>query len=81
MGSVAQLHDPEGDRLIRLAESLGEENLSEGERWRLANTLDARRKHEARARSRAAAPMPLTPRQRAPLRRRRSPCGLGERDA
>ena len=49
MGSVAQLHDPEGDRLIRLAESLGEENLSEGERWRLANTLDRRRKLEARA--------------------------------
>ena len=49
MGSVAQLHDPDGDRLIRLAKSLGEENLSEGERWRLANTLDARQKHEARA--------------------------------
>jgi hypothetical protein len=50
MGSVAQLHDPEGDRLIRLAESLGgAENLSEGERWRLANTLDRRRKLEARA--------------------------------
>ena len=48
MGSVA-IHDPEGDRLIRLAESLGEANLSEGERWRLANTLDARRKLEARA--------------------------------
>ena len=49
MGSVAQLHDPEGDRLIRLAESLGEENLSEGERWRLANTLDRRRRLEAKA--------------------------------
>ena len=50
MGSVAHLHDPEGDRLIRLAESLGgAENLSEGERWRLANTLDRRRKLEARA--------------------------------
>jgi hypothetical protein len=49
MGSIAQLHDPEGDRLIRLAESLGEENLSEGERWRLANTRDARRRLEARA--------------------------------
>ena len=24
MGSVAQLHDPDGDRLIRLAKSLGE---------------------------------------------------------
>ena len=46
MGAVA-IHDPEGDRLIRLAESLGEENLSEGERWRLANTLDRRRKLEA----------------------------------
>ena len=50
MGSVAQLYDdPESDRLIRLAESLGEENLSEGERWRLANARDARRKQEARA--------------------------------
>jgi hypothetical protein len=49
MGSVAQLHDPEGDRLIRLAETFGEENLSEGERWRLANTLDRRRKLEAKA--------------------------------
>jgi hypothetical protein len=50
MGSVAHLHDPEGDRLIRLAESLGgAENLSEGERWRLANTLDRRRKLEAKA--------------------------------
>ena len=48
MGAVA-IHDPEGDRLIRLSESLGAENLSEGERWRLANALDARRKHEARA--------------------------------
>jgi hypothetical protein len=48
MGSVA-IHDPEGDRLIRLAESLGAENLSEGERWRLANTLDRRRKLEAKA--------------------------------
>jgi hypothetical protein len=49
MGAVA-IHDPEGDRLIRLAESLGgAENLSEGERWRLANTLDRRRKLEARA--------------------------------
>jgi hypothetical protein len=46
MGAVA-IHDPEGDRLIRLAESLGEANLSEGERWRLANTLDRRRKLEA----------------------------------
>jgi hypothetical protein len=45
MGAVA-IHDPEGDRLIRLAESLGEANLSEGERWRLANTLDRRRKLE-----------------------------------
>jgi hypothetical protein len=49
MGVVAQLHDPEGDRLIRLAETLGEENLSEGERWRLANTRDRRRKLEAQA--------------------------------
>jgi len=41
-------HDPEGDRLIRLAESLGgAENLSEGERWRLANTLERRRMREA----------------------------------
>jgi hypothetical protein len=49
MGAVA-IHDPEGDRLIRLAESLGgAENLSEGERWRLANTLDRRRKLEAKA--------------------------------
>jgi hypothetical protein len=48
MGAVA-IHDPEGDRLIRLAESLGEENLSEGERWRLANTLDRRRRLEAQA--------------------------------
>ena len=49
MGVVAQLHDPEGDKLIRLAETLGEENLSEGERWRLANTRDRRRKLEAKA--------------------------------
>jgi len=49
MGSVAHLHDPEGDRLIRLAEAIGETNLSEGERWRLANTLDKRRQLEARA--------------------------------
>jgi hypothetical protein len=49
MGAVA-IHDPEGDRLIRLAESLGgAENLSEGERWRLANTLDRRRRLEAQA--------------------------------
>jgi hypothetical protein len=49
MGAVV-IHDPEGDRLIRLAESLGgAENLSEGEQWRLANTLDRRRKLEARA--------------------------------
>jgi hypothetical protein len=49
MGAVA-IHDPEGDRLIRLAESLGgAENLSEGERWRLANALDRRRKLEAKA--------------------------------
>src|ERR1700733_1922678 len=44
------IHDPEGDRLIRLAESLGgAENLSAGERWRLANTLDRRRRLEAQA--------------------------------
>jgi hypothetical protein len=49
MGNVTQLYDPEGDRLIRLAETLGEENLSEGEKWRLSNSRDARRKHEARA--------------------------------
>jgi len=49
MGSVA-IHDPEGDRLVRLAESLGgAEFLSEGERWRLQNTLDRRRRLEARA--------------------------------
>jgi hypothetical protein len=49
MGAVA-IHDPEGDRLIRLAESLGgAENLSAGERWRLANTLDRRRRLEAQA--------------------------------
>ena len=48
MGDVAQFHDPEGDRLIRLAERLGgPENLSEGERWRLTNTLDRRRRQEA----------------------------------
>src|ERR1700741_4027266 len=50
MGSVAQLYDPEGDRLIRLAESLGgAENLSAGEQWRLANTGDRRRRLEAQA--------------------------------
>jgi hypothetical protein len=49
MGSVAQLHDPEGDRLVLLAKNIGEENLSEGERWRLQNTLDRRRMLEAKA--------------------------------
>jgi hypothetical protein len=49
MGSVAQLHDPEGDRLVALAQSLGEDKLSAGEKWRLANTHDRRRKHEASA--------------------------------
>jgi hypothetical protein len=49
MGSVAKLYDPDGDRLLRLAEALGEERLSEGERWRLANTRDRRRRLEARA--------------------------------
>ena len=56
MGDVAQFHDPEGDRLIRLAESLGgAENLSEGERWRLAPpwTADGGRRPRARSRSRA----------------------------
>jgi hypothetical protein len=48
MGAVA-IHDPEGDRLIRLAESLGEDNLTEGERWRLANAVDRRRRLEAQA--------------------------------
>ena len=54
VSGVAQVHDPEGDRLINLAATLGEENLSEGERWRLANTLDARRRREAQAAARAA---------------------------
>ena len=55
MGDVEQFHDPEGDRLIRLAERLGgPENLSEGERWRLANTLDRRRRREAASARRRA---------------------------
>ena len=50
MGVVAHLYDPEGDDLIRRAEAVGgAENLSEGERWRLANTLDRRRRLEAQA--------------------------------
>jgi hypothetical protein len=50
MRSVAQLDDEEGDRLVRLAESLGgEQDLSEGERWRLRVTLDRRRRQEAAA--------------------------------
>ena len=50
MGSVAHLYDPEGDDLIRRAEAAGgAEDLSEGERWRLANTLDRRRRLEAQA--------------------------------
>ena len=49
MGS-AQLHDPEGDRLIALAESRGgAENLGDDLKWRLARTLDHRRKHAANA--------------------------------
>ena len=47
MGAIAHLHDPEGDRLITLAKNLGEENLSAGERWRLQNTLEKRRRLEA----------------------------------
>jgi hypothetical protein len=55
MGEVAQLHDQEGDRLIRLAESLGgAENLSEGERWRLNATSTADGGRRPRARSRRA---------------------------
>lgn len=43
-------NDPEGDDLIRRAERAGgEEFLTQGERWRLANVLDARRRHEAKA--------------------------------
>ena len=43
-------HDPEGDALIRRAESVGgAENLSEGEQWRLQGALAARRRREARA--------------------------------
>ena len=49
MGAIAHLHDPEGDRLITLAKNLGEENLSAGERWRLQNTLEKRRRLEAQA--------------------------------
>jgi hypothetical protein len=50
MGAVAQLHyDPEGDSLINRAALLGEENLSQGERERLAITLDNRRRRAARA--------------------------------
>jgi hypothetical protein len=49
MGVVARF-DPEGDDLIRRAEAAGgAENLSEGERWRLQNTLDRRRRLEAQA--------------------------------
>ena len=55
-------HDPEGDRLIRLAERLGgPENLSEGERWRLANTLERRRRRGGRGRSRRGALTPWAP--------------------
>ena len=63
MGDVAQFHDPEGDRLIRLAERLGgPENLSEGERWRLANTLDRRRRQRGRGRAAGRArPTPWAP--------------------
>jgi hypothetical protein len=50
MGVVTQLYDPEGDDLIRRAELAGgAENLSEGERWRLKNTLRRRRLQEAAA--------------------------------
>ena len=80
MGSVAQLHDPEGDRLIRLAERLGEENLSEGERWRLANTLRRPRGLEARAAQHGGRTDALAPRHGAPLRRRSRPSGVVERD-
>jgi hypothetical protein len=52
MGAVAHLYDPEGDDLIRRAEAAGgAENLSEGERWRLQNTLDRRRRLEAQAKA------------------------------
>jgi hypothetical protein len=48
MGVVTQLYDPEGDDLIRRAELAGgAENLSEGERWRLENTLRRRKMQEA----------------------------------
>jgi hypothetical protein len=47
MGVVTQLYDPEGDDLIRRAELAGgAENLSQGERWRLENTLRRRRMQE-----------------------------------
>jgi hypothetical protein len=49
MGVVARF-DPEGDDLVRRAEAAGgAEFLSEGERWRLQNTLDKRRRLEAEA--------------------------------
>jgi hypothetical protein len=50
MGSVAQFPDPEGDDLIRRAELAGgAEHLTEGERWRLENTLRRQKMHEAAA--------------------------------
>ena len=83
MGSVAHLYDPEGDDLIRLAEAAGgAENLSEGERWRLANTLDRRRRLEAQANAPDGRTDALDARaNRAPLRRPRSAYAMGERDA
>jgi hypothetical protein len=47
MSSVAQFHDPMDDELVRRAELAGgAENLSEGERWRLQNVLERRRRQE-----------------------------------
>jgi len=47
MGGVAQFHDPMDDELVRRAELAGgAENLSEGERWRLQNVLERRRRQE-----------------------------------
>ena len=49
MGSVTQLHDNEDDRLLARARNVGEEGMSEGERWRLANVRDRQRQREASA--------------------------------
>jgi hypothetical protein len=53
MGAVVKL-DPESTRLLRLAETLGEEALSEGEKWRLANVRDHQRRLEAQAAQQSA---------------------------